>query len=371
MTTEKPRQELVSMEDVSLIRTREGNEVRMMKSRARLSVDDGTLVKLPMSENLGTRNSPDWRNVFIPSAKGFGKLAADCGIICQPADTVVANGTEQPNGYQDPETGVIYYRVKAGGFTKMGIPCISDRTVSFDVKLYNLQDLIAKADKFPAIVKILPKQLEGPGEMWARYDLDEATNLWVDCSAKEFVKWQKEMVNRRKNAARICQTFAERNAIAHHPALPPRRKFYEPQTVETTYCWYSRDGGMRWDGSTLDIERQLAEGGGSGEVIVEQGADELHAEDEHAVIAADISANPVEEADASEPEDDLPFGGGKPEETKETNELEELIKELGKLKRKKTAYAKACKAVGVGVDEPIELLPMPKLVEMIDLMKKA
>jgi len=253
--------------DALALRTKSG-VIKNIQTSVRLNVEDGTLVKMgKMKEK--DENGVE-RPVFIVTAAGRREEAQLCGVVAMPPKTIIVNGEEQPNNYQDPKTGKVYSQSIAVGYTRLGQLTAVSRMMIYDAELANIQDLIAKASakwnknffKMAPIKRdkdgnmIPPK---GCNDMWAGYKVDEAMAIWVDCSAPDVFKWQREMVNKRDKAIRTCQTFAERNALAAHPALPKQGKFHQPSVKLTCTSWFAAEGTMRLDNAIadLDVEKLL------------------------------------------------------------------------------------------------------------------
>jgi hypothetical protein len=202
------RKKTVNLDQAILVTTPNGAQVKRIITTMTLSADADTLVKIMG----GYGNVPA---VYILTANAFMQVGARCGVVLNHPDSVIVDGREQPNGFRDTQ-GTYYFRSQCGGFTATGQPFVTDRTVDFNVETYNLLDLLSKAksDKTARYFKVLPAQMKSPGDEWACYKVDDGINLWMDTSAPDIAKWLGEFVNRRKNAIRICQTFADRNAIA-------------------------------------------------------------------------------------------------------------------------------------------------------------
>ena len=319
--------ELVPIDQVAIIRAKGTGEMRLMKTTTVLSVEDGTLVLVPgmgkMIEGQG------WRQMFLVSAEGYKAQARNSGLQVVNAPTVIVDGVEQPNPFvqRDPKTGrprMVHARALAYGFTRMGAPCRSDRTAVLDLDIYRLVDLMAKAKKSPAAFKILPVDGDRPGASWAKYPIDDATTLWADTAAAEFLKWQAEAVNRVKKAAELCQSFAQRNATKHHPNVVVHKTDGISRIPVTCWCWVPQSGSVRWDGSTYDVmvKRLSAANADAGETTDAQeqvqvqtirGADAVH--DEAEVIDVESKEIP-EECDTPADESDGAGSGANKEQAR-------------------------------------------------------
>lgn len=290
-----------------VVRRDKGGEIRSVSRSVKLSVDDGTLVRLPMGGTDGT---------LIPSARGFTEMAASCGVVITNPPVFV-DGREYPSPHQDKD-GKIWARSVAYGRTALGTLYATNKVVIFDADLYNIQDLLAKAKKTEnaPFFQIRPfqgakdNQLIGSPEQgkWVGYPLDQFTVLWVDCSCPQFIGWYGEMVNRRKNAIRTAQTFADRNALAAHPALPAQRKFKTPTAVIPCKSWFSKDGNILDSGKLGFLGDKMLAAGQDVEIEKEQVITLAGASPEDlAVIGAEARADVAEPVDAvtgdDEPED--------------------------------------------------------------------
>ena len=242
---------------------RDGKSViRNIKSKVTLSVKDGTLVKMGnMKEKDEDGNE---HQLFIASATGIREEAQMSGVMPMQPKSIIVNNREQPNNYEDPETGKVYSESYAIGYTKLGQLTAVKRMMIYDPHLANMQDLISKATiKWNVnAFKMAPIRRDSDGHLippkdcdeWVGYPIDEAMSIWVDCSNKDVFKWQREMLNKRDKAIRTCQTFAERNALAAHPAMPKQRKFHKGEVTIPTISWFASEGSMRFGNELLEMD---------------------------------------------------------------------------------------------------------------------
>jgi hypothetical protein len=291
-------------ENSIVVRRDKGGEIRSVTRSVKLSVDDGTLVRLPMGGTDGT---------LIPSARGFTEMAASCGVVLKPNPSVFVDGREYPSPHVDRD-GKIWARAVAVGRTALGTLFATNKVVIYDADLYNIQDLLAKAKQAQnaAFFRILPfqgakdNQLLGSPEQgkWVGYPLDQFTVLWVDCSCPQFISWYGEMVNRRKNAIRTAQTHADRNALAAHPALPAQRKFKTPTAVIPCKSWFSKDGNILDSGKLEFLGDKMLAAGHEVEVEKEQViAIDGSSPETCAVLKAEARADIAEPVDAETGDD--------------------------------------------------------------------
>jgi hypothetical protein len=372
-----------SINTAIVVRTETGVVARITR-KLKLSIDDGTLVKMPMSEK-----TPDGKYlpIVIPSAKGYIQMAGDSGMRLYHPNTVVVGDKEQPNGYED--NGRIYCRSACLGFTSSGSEFFTDRTIVYDVHLYNLQDLIAKAskDEYKKWFMMLPLFRDSNGNLvggpenaedktkWIGYPVDDYAVLWVNPKCPEFISWYREMINRRKTAVRVAQTFADRNAIAAHPGLPMARKFHTPEAVVEVTTWYAQSGSIKFNENmiTFDPSKLL-------KASVEHDASTVPTDitAEVTTIEAERRANPTEPEDATTPEeeDDLnmtptPEAAGTPPAAGAQGD-EALAEVLASIKRVKGkimlgVYLAALEKVGIKVknDKELATVPFDKLLELV------
>jgi hypothetical protein len=317
------KQQVINLDKAIVVRSQDGSEIRRMKTLMKLNVADGSLVKI-MDAKKGYGDYPDRPATLIPTANAYMQMASKCGISVRHPDTVIVGGIEQPNGYCSPD-GTYYFRSQAGGYTANGQPFITDRTVDFNVARYNIQDLLAKAksDKNTRYFKVKPflgkdkngSLLGAPTTSWAGYQIDDAVVLWVDCECPQLISWLGEMNNRKKNAIRVAQTFADRNAIAAHPALPMKKKFETPEATLELIQWIAKAGQNTF--KMLEEE--------STHVTIDVESASLNEDGLREEVAADTTAVPLDASDApAEPEgDEDNLQGVKPEAEKSAKKKEE------------------------------------------------
>ena len=239
-----------------VIRQKDGGEIRQFKTRVTLATVDDTLVALP-----GT-------GMNIVSATGYNLMARMGGLMVVNANTVVVDGTAQSNPHVKRNARghieQVTCRAMCFGYSPLGIPTVSDRTVTFDLGLYRIQDLIAKAKGCPAAFKLVPVGTELPAACWARYSLDEAVDMLVDTSSTEAINWYSNINSRQKKAVEFAQTFAQRNAIKSHPNVTIH-KVKGNTTIQTTMSvWRPVKGSMQWDmtgfAGQVELIEALADG---------------------------------------------------------------------------------------------------------------
>ena len=297
----QPKPESIFLDSALVIRGQQG-DIRRIKTNVNLSVVDKTLVQIIKPYG----NKP---GVWTPTATGYRLLGARCGLVYEKPDTVIVNGVAQANPCWTEDDKTCYSRTRVGGYTELGQPVISDRTVEFSVHRYNVQDLISKAmyaGKETPLFKILPFRgkdednvMKGSPEQgdWGGYRLDEAMVLWIRTDQNpDIFKWYKEMNNRLKHALKTVQTFSERNAVMAHPALPAKRQWGGEQARLTCAQWFSKEGNITF--------RLLSE---ENEIDIIQGEDTMgddkDDDDDKEKEAKTIEAELV---DTAETPDDIP-----------------------------------------------------------------
>jgi hypothetical protein len=312
----------------------------------------------------------------IVAAEGFIEMAANSGMITRFPDTVVANGREQPNGYRDPETGIIFYRAQAAGYTRLGQLVPSEATIAFDLGAYIVQDLLAKQSKHPNAFKLLPKGAKGPGDSWARYSIDEAVDLWLDLTYPEAFAWMKDAQQQKKFADRKAQKMALRNAIKIHPAVVELGigKIQGDSVTVHTNLWAGDHGPIRLDKMiwSVDMDTKLLEAGATEgpKAVIDLNTDQEEAAAAHAdeEVHDEEGGAPVDHADDNLPMDDAPAGA--PAETAPAPEVLGMISDLKATKRA-AALKKAMQVMLLSSTTNLDTLPASKIKELHRLVMMA
>ena len=244
-----------------VIRSADGKAVAV-KRRVPLSLDNGGLVKVG--------SKPD--SPIIISAEGYERLAEAANVIVMNTPTVVIDGKDEMNPYvrrdKNGQIQEIVCRSVAFGYTSTGIPTISDRTSTFSVDLYRLVDLLGKAKYNKNAFKLLPAEMApvpDDSKTWARYPFDDSTNLWIDTSHSDAIGWYAQNTNRLKKAMEFAQTFSQRNALKHHPAIarqksPGNLAFWNVDIIG----WLQAEGTFKWNlgayGEMMETATAIADG---------------------------------------------------------------------------------------------------------------
>ena len=246
-----------------VIRSADGKAVAV-KRRVALSLDNGGLVKVGSKPE-----SP-----VIISAEGYERLAEAANVIVMNTPTVVIDGKDEMNPYvrrdKNGQIQEIVCRSVAFGYTSTGIPTISDRTSTFSVDLYRLVDLLGKA-KYNKVafrllpVETVPKHKKDGSETWAKYPFDDSTNLWIDTSHSDAIGWYAQNTNRLKKAMEFAQTFSQRNALKHHPAIARQKSPGNYPTWNVDIIgWLQVEGTFKWNlgayGEMMETATAIADG---------------------------------------------------------------------------------------------------------------
>lgn len=327
-----PQSREVDLTKAVAIHTKSG-ELKMFKTQVPLSIEAGTMVK------------PFGMNVTLCTADGYKEQAKFGGLIADMLPTVVVDGQEQGNPYvmRDDKGRItmVYCRAFCFGYTPMGIPTVVSKTVVFDIRTYELVDILAKAKQKPGDFKIRPIEMEAPGKNWAKYPIDENVAIFCNTESEEFTKWQIQIMNRKRKAVEITQTFAIRNAIKSHPNVKFHKLDKGSSTVVPMLCWRAVTGEMRWDRSQYEGFTENVQNAVSGEAkdieTVDAGTDALH--EEHEIVEADVAATEADELSNEDPTID---------EEVHTDERAPHITLLKGLKKSHPeAYKKAAKDCGL------------------------
>lgn len=235
------RKDILSLgtDEVFSLRDNDG-EIRAFKQALTLSQKAGTLIQ------------PVPGGDFVISAQGYEvwqEAAGACVIF--PSEVLVNNEWQHnPAVIRDPKTNrilMIYARAVAFRFSSKGIPMVSDWTTIYDTPSYRMIDLLGKAKQFPQAFKLLPTELSPDDKgTWAKYPFDEATNLWMNTSHDEALKWLAQIINREKKAIDFAQTFAKRNSLKHLSGL--QKAPAGNQWTIPVICWRPMSGNIiKWD----------------------------------------------------------------------------------------------------------------------------
>ena len=363
------RSQEIDLTKAVAIYTKSG-ELKLFKTRVALSIQDGTLVK------------PMGMPVVMCSSDGYKAQGRGGGVHVLPADSVPVAGLPEANPYirRNEKTGrvlEVYSRSLAFGVTEMGIPTVACKTVVFDLDTYQCVDLMAKQKQHPGDFRIVPLGVEVPDKMWAVYPLDDATAIQVNTQSSEYATWMRSMLNRRRKAAEIAQTFSHRNATKSHPLITFHKLDSGSSVVVPMICWRAVSGEMRWDGSQFKLlsERltNLAVGkedpGVSGVTVADAGREAESIHEEHAVVEAEIVTG------SGADQDDLPWFDEDKAEEERVSVQERLMAEIRDMREQDPdVHRRACRQLkmgaGVALDELSEAQVISLHGAMVELGEK-
>uniref|UniRef100_A0A6H1ZUX3 Uncharacterized protein n=1 Tax=viral metagenome TaxID=1070528 RepID=A0A6H1ZUX3_9ZZZZ len=235
------RKDILSLGTDEVFSLRDGDgEIRAFKQALVLSQKAGTLIQ------------PVPGGDFCISAQGYEVWQEAAGACVIFPSEVLVDGKWQANPavIRDQKTNrilMIYARAVAFRFSSKGIPMVSDWTTIYDTPSYRMIDLLGKAKQFPQAFKLLPTEIvpEKDKGTWAKYPFDEATNLWMNTSHDEALKWLAQIINREKKCLDFAQTFAKRNSLKHLSGL---QKAPGVQWTIPVICWRPISGNIiKWD----------------------------------------------------------------------------------------------------------------------------
>ena len=235
------RKDIVSLgtDDAFALRDQEG-EIRAFKQ------------SLTLSEKAGTLIQPVQGGPFVVSAQGYEVWQESAGAcVIFPSEVLVDGKWQQnPAVIRDQNNGrilMIYARAVAFRFSSKGIPMVSDWTTIYDTPSYRMIDLLGKAKQFPQAFTLLPSDMAPEKEKgtWAKYPFDEATNLWMNTTHDEALKWLASIINREKKSIDFAQTFAKRNSLKHLSGI---QKAPGSQWTIPVISWRPVSGNIiKWD----------------------------------------------------------------------------------------------------------------------------
>lgn len=307
MSEANTRQAPVDLTQALAIRTKAG-ELRLFRTQVKLSIADGTLVK------------PYGMPVTLVTFEGYKVQAGQAGLQTIMAHTVVVDGQEQKNPHvvrdENHQALVVTCRAFTMGYTSMGIPVISDRTVIFDLQAYQAVDLLGKVDRCPAAFKLMDAAAR-PEKGWSAYPVDGVMAVHVNRATPEALDFVKNQMNRRRKAVEIAQTFAQRNSMKGHPAIRFHKLESGMEALVPILAWRPVQGqGYSWDmmafGERIHLIEDVVAGKASpdtlagGPVQVEAAPPEALHEGEGAAVVdqeAQDEADPVPKEQSGETEE--------------------------------------------------------------------
>jgi len=311
---------------------------------------------LTLTDRAGTLVQPVPNGPYTVSAQGYEvwqEAAGACVIF--PSEVLVDGKWQQnPAVIRDERNGrilMIYARAVAFRFSSKGIPMVSDWTTIYDTPSYRMIDLLGKAKQFPQAFTLLPVEMVPDREgTWAKYSFDEATNLWMNTTHDEALKWLASIINREKKSIDFAQTFAKRNSLKHLSGI---QKAPGPQWTIPVISWRPTNGNViKWDATQYAALQnrvgKMVSGDRSefAQIEMQSGAER---------VSDDVTAAAVLEAEA-DPEDqviDIPTGPGNDEPVQEqlSEEAQKIFANLTVAKKEfPDEYNAACQSLGIEPD---------------------
>jgi len=350
----KGKAEVATRREVDLVKTiaisTPTGELKMYRNSFPLTIESGALVK------------PRGMPVTLCTAEGYKLQAKYGGLIADMMPTVIVDGVEQGNPYvmrdDKGKITMVYCRAFCFGYTPMGVPTVVSKTVVFDIKTYELVDLLAKAKQRPREFMLRPIDMKPSGTSWAKYPIDDSTAIFCNTECTEFTDWMVQIMNRKRKAVEIAQTFALRNAIKSHPNV----QFHKvnnggASAMVNMTCWFAKTGEMRWDRSQYDTFADTMTQAVSGESTsvqgVDAGTDNLH--EIHEEVEAEANTTEMDEHSTPPTDQESDQPPVDPERANYAAIIDGLRKKASK------HVAKAAKDCGVAVDADLSKLPMAKL----------
>jgi len=206
---------------------------------------------LTLSDKAGTLIQPVPGGGYVVSAQGYEVWQEAAGACVIFPSEVLVDGKWQSNPavIRDERNNrilMIYARAVAFRFSSKGIPMVSDWTTIYDTPSYRMIDLLGKAKQFPQAFTLLPSEMTPEKEgTWAKYPFDETTNLWMNTTHEEALKWLASIINREKKSIDFAQTFAKRNSLKHLSGI---QKAPGPQWTVPVISWRPTNGNIvKWD----------------------------------------------------------------------------------------------------------------------------
>jgi len=356
--SEKPKAEIVKIEDNELFVYRDGN---------------GKLGRV-YSKEITLREGLHYDKIsgkHMLNVGGYVKLNQFANVNTLSPNTIIMDGIEQPNPYIERDIKrsiqVVHVRAYAVGFSLTGNLVVTQKSLVLDLHNYLVQDLQARINRFPACgcvgveaekpVSWCPvvekwgsgkKTYESGEEIKPRENAnlrftptigvvgDDVIGIWYDLSHPEIISVINDASFRRKYCDRNAITFCERNAMKIHPAIamtviPPELIDEKNKTAKVMVYGYKNDLTIDQlhkikDAAALgDLNRIEKIAGASVEIMPDTGPEELtydemvagteEAAAEEAALTQKPSQRPPssQQADIPLPEDDSLFSKNSPD----------------------------------------------------------
>lgn len=214
----------------------------LMKQRVALVLHEssGDLDKLP-------------NNKWMMSLQGVRRCNEVASLQIIRPETVIVEGVKQMNPYihVDPETKMVdvcYARCIAVGYSPNGSLVATDATIRLDANLYFLENvqakmkkLQAKADQLGRYGSVAARPVDGDnpvGPAWIFMPIHTiGLGLWLNTAHPMMTDVFENHTTRCKYLERLAQSFAERNALKSHPAIPSRIDAQNGVATVNIYGW--------------------------------------------------------------------------------------------------------------------------------------
>ena len=208
--------------DLEVIVKRDANgDVKAVKGKVTLDMARKEIYGIPGSDP----KTGKWGKVYNISADGYIALNQIANLsMIEPDHFRLENGDKVPNPHIETENGFIvavHVKKRAFGYGPLGNPCITDASVSFNLKMYFLQDIINKIKSFPDAGKIIMEAgvTQEMRETCVILNYNYGIVVVADVAHPEIRKVIGTQVQREKFAERIASKIAIRNALKVHPAI--------------------------------------------------------------------------------------------------------------------------------------------------------
>lgn len=270
-------QNTTALPDTAFVKRSDGQMMKRHMASITLRESEGHLVPIKKSVKVGdnweTKISYDYSIAGLRRINELGAIQ-----IIRP-ERVMVGGQAQMNPYieVDPESRmpqVVYARTLAVGYAPSGSLVATDSMVRLDINIYLLENLQAKMKELgehagrlgiygvkasPPADKSEPTEADSEEEKkrkgraralapacWVFMPLHSVggIGMWVNLSAPEFQRVISDHTTRLKFIERLAQTFAERNALKAHPAVPKTLNAQNGTALVRVYGWttdFARD----------------------------------------------------------------------------------------------------------------------------------
>lgn len=225
------RQNTAELDDTAFIRR---NDVFLKKIRRsiRLAESDGMLLKAGgkyIEDPDGGKKDiwvPNWT---LPIA-ALRKCNETAALQLIRPSTVIVDGKAQMNPFieVDPENKqprVVYARCLCVGYSPSGSLVATDAMVRLDAGLYFIEKIQAMMKKNKEQASAFARygaassKPKDEGD-WSYFGIHGPVGIWFNVAAPQAVDIMEDHISRLKFLERLGQSFAERNAMKAHPAMP-------------------------------------------------------------------------------------------------------------------------------------------------------